>query len=62
MTNLMRIPPAENWKFGPALPPALLREMASADTWHMDEFARRFSSLSLYKVPAPEWESDMKEG
>lgn len=62
MTNLMRIPPAENWKFGPALPPALLRDMASADTWHMDEFARRFSSLSLYKVPAPEWESDMKEG
>ena len=53
MSDLMRIPPPENWKFGPALPSALVREMAAADTWHMEEFAGWFSGLPLYRVPAP---------
>ncbi len=62
MTDLMKIPPAENWKFGPALPLPLVREMASVDTWHMEEFAGWFSGLPLYRVPAPGEESCGKAG
>ncbi|MCU0632191.1 MAG: DEAD/DEAH box helicase [Methanolinea sp.] len=53
MTDLVTMPLPETWKFGPALPPALIREMAAADTWHIEEFAAWFSGLPLYLVPAP---------
>ena len=53
MIGLLNTPPPENWKFGPALPPALIGEMAAADTWHIDQFAGSFSGLPLYRVAAP---------
>ncbi len=62
MAQLLKMPPPENWKFGPALPPAQLFEMAAADTWHIDEFAGRFSDLPLYRVNAPESVPGQEEG
>ncbi|HRS92883.1 MAG TPA: DEAD/DEAH box helicase [Methanolinea sp.] len=47
------VPHPSAWKFGAALPPAFLHEMAASDTWQVQEFAEEFGSLPLYRVQAP---------
>jgi len=58
MADLLPLPAPETWKFGPALPPPLTREMAAADMWHLKEFAARFSDMPLYRVPSPAVEAE----
>lgn len=50
MARLIPLPPRENWKFGAALPEALVREMAIRDTWKLEEFAGILSKLQVYPV------------
>ena len=61
MADLLPIPAPETWKFGPALPSPLIREMAAADMWHLEEFAARFSALPLYHVPPPAIEGETEK-
>jgi ATP-dependent Lhr-like helicase len=40
-------PPAENWKFGPALPARLIAGMAFSDYYHGEEFMEIMGSLAI---------------
>ncbi|MDI9633443.1 MAG: DEAD/DEAH box helicase [Methanolinea sp.] len=53
MGETVPVPRPSAWKFGTALPPAFLREMAAYDLWQVEEFAREFRDLPLYLVPPP---------
>ncbi|MCQ8893581.1 MAG: DEAD/DEAH box helicase [Methanolinea sp.] len=53
MMGMLPPPVPQAWKFGMALPPDLLKEMAALDSWHIEEFIQVFSTLPLYRVQGP---------
>ncbi|MDD1716096.1 MAG: hypothetical protein LUQ01_03765, partial [Methanolinea sp.] len=50
MARLIPLPPRENWKFGAAIPEAMVREMAIRDTWKLEEFSGILSELRIYPI------------
>jgi ATP-dependent Lhr-like helicase len=53
MEKIIPVPRPSAWKFGSAIPPAFLHEMAASDTWQVKEFAEEFGRLPLYRVQPP---------